>query len=87
MPKKLKVTVQVFDEEANTYKTYMAGDEVPDSVAKSITNPDVWDDGEETTDEPVPGPGQFTNPPAEEDKPATKKVGQSSSTTTTSKQS
>ena len=81
MPKKLAVSVQVFDEETNTYKTYMAGDEVPDNVAKSISNPDVWEKDEDQDLGEVPGPGQFTVPDDSGDKPAAKKVGASATTT------
>lgn len=66
--KKLKVSVTVRDPESGEATTYQAGDEVPADQAKLITNPDVWDEGDDQDDDQdeVPGDAQFSVPDPKE---------------------
>lgn len=49
--RKLVTTVHVEDE-AGTYHVFGPGDNVPDELAKRITNPAVWESNRDSDDDP-----------------------------------
>lgn len=49
--RKLTVSVFIRPEDGSEGRWYLAGDEVPAEVAKTVSNPDVWADSEPASTE------------------------------------